>query len=176
MLSLLFHQKSHHQNHLFLQFLIKYVINDVKPHCRIYILYFWLSHQDSIPAHLSIEDERETVSCVPSSLTQLAMQDDSCASHKAQNAFGRGDVMFGVAFKEGKLVVHECKCRDLAATKTKYYYIKTYLLPDKTKKSKQKTDVKRKNPEYNVFMKVHLVCMLLHYFITVFVLYSYNIK
>ena len=79
--------------------------------------------------------------------------------------------MFGVTFKEGELVVHLCKCRDLEATKTKGYYIKTYVLPDKTKESKQKTGIKRKtiNPEYNAFMKVQLVCMLLHYFTTVFV-------
>ena len=122
---------------------------------------------------MSIEDTRETVSCVPSLLTQSVTQDDSCSGHKAQNAFGRGDVLFGVAFKEGEMVLHVCKCRDLVATKTKGYYIKTYLLPDKTKKSKQKTDVKRKtiNPEYNAFLKVHLVCILLHYFITVFVLF-----
>ena len=89
--------------------------------------------------------------------------------HKARNAFCRGDMMFGVAFKEGELV-HVCKCRDLAATKTKGYYIKTYLLPDKNKQSKQKTDVKWKtiNLEYNAFMKVHLLHMLLNCFIPVF--------
>ena len=99
------------------------------------------------------------------------MLDESCAGQKDQNAHGRGDVMFGVAFKEGELVVHLCKCRGLEATETKGYYIKTYLLPDKTKESKQKTDVKRKtiNPQFNAFMKVQLACILLHYFTTVFV-------
>ena len=132
---------------------------------------FYLSLQDSLPDHLSIEDARETVSCVPSSLIRSSMLDESCVVRKDQNAHGRGDVMFGVAFKEGELVVHLCKCRGLEATKSKGYYIKTYLLPDKTKESKQKTDIKRKtiNPEFNAFMKVHLVCMLLHYFTTVFV-------
>ena len=101
--------------------------------CRIYILCFWLSLQDSLLDHLSIEDARETVSCVPSSLIRSSKQNKSCAGHKAQNAFGRGDVLFGVAFKEGEMVLHVCKCRDLVATKTKGYYIKTYLLPDKTK-------------------------------------------
>ena len=88
--------------------------------------------------------------------------------------------MFGVTFKEGELVVHVCKCRDLAATKSKGYYIKTYLLPDQNKQSKQKTDVKRRTncPEYNAFMKVHSVHMLLHYFIpvSVFVLFQYKMK
>ena len=145
--------------------------NDVWTSIQIYILCLWLSLQDSIPDHLSIEDVRETVSCVPSSLIRSSMLDESCAVRKDQNVHGRGDVMFGVTFKEGELVVHLSKCRSLEATKTKGYYIKTYLLPDKTKQSKQKTDVKRKtiNPEYNAFMKVHLVCVLLHYFTTVFV-------
>ena len=141
--------------------------------CRIYILCFWLSLQDSLQDHSSIEDERETVSCISSSLIRSSKQDESWDGHKAQNTYGRGDVIFGVTFKEGEMVVHECNCRDLVATKTKGYYIKTYLFPDKAKKSKQKTDVKRKtiNPEYNAFLKVHLVCMLLHYFITAFVLF-----
>ena len=78
--------------------------------------------------------------------------------------------MFGVAFKEGELVVHVCKCRDLADNKSKGYYIKTYLLPDKSKQSKQKTDVKRRTIclEYNAFMKVYSVHMLVHYFIPFF--------
>ena len=78
--------------------------------------------------------------------------------------------MFGVAIKEGKLVVHVCKCRDLAANKSKGYYIKPYFLPDKSKQLKRKTDVKRRTicPEYNVFIKVYSVHMLLHYFIPVF--------
>ena len=136
-----------------------------------YILCLWLSLQDSLPDHLSIEDERETVSCVPSSLIPSSMLDESCVGRKDQNAHGRGDVMFGVTFNEGELVVHLCKCRGLEATKSKGYYIKTYLLPDKTKESKQKTDIKRKtiNPEFNAFMKVQLACMLLHYFTTIFV-------
>ena len=54
-----------------------------------------MSHQDSLPDYLSIEDERETVSIVPSSLSQSAMQDDSCAGNKVKNAFVRGD---GVTF------------------------------------------------------------------------------
>ena len=56
------------------------------------------SVQDYLADHLSIEDERETVSCIPSSLTLSGTQDDSCGDHKSQTTFGRGDVMFGVAF------------------------------------------------------------------------------
>ena len=67
--------------------------------CRIYILCFWLSLQDSLQDHLSIEDERETVSCVPSSLIRSSKRDESCASHKAQNAYGGGDVWH--TFNEG---------------------------------------------------------------------------
>ena len=78
--------------------------------------------------------------------------------------------MFGIAIKEGKLVVHMCKCRDLAANKSKGYYIKTYFSPDKSKQSKRKNDVKKRTIclEYNAFMKVYSVHMLLHYFIPVF--------
>ena len=93
---------------------------------------------------MSGEDANDTVSCVPSSLPQSQVLDNSCAHYKAQDDFGRGDVMFGVTFIEGELVVHVCRCRDLAAIKTRGYYIKTYLLPDKTKKLKQKTDVIKK--------------------------------
>ena len=57
-----------------------------------------LSLQDYLADHLSIEDEREKVSSVPSSLSQSATKDDSCAGHKVQNAFGSGGVMFGVTF------------------------------------------------------------------------------
>ena len=88
--------------------------------------------------------------------------------------------MFRVAFKEGELVVHVCKCRDLAANKSKGYYIKTYLLPDNSKQSKRKTEVKRRTIclEYNAFMKVYSVHMLLHnlYPFSVFVHFQYKIK
>ena len=57
-----------------------------------------MSLQDSLPDYLSIEDKRERVSIVHSSISQSATQDDSCAGHKVKNAFGRGDVMFGVTF------------------------------------------------------------------------------
>ena len=78
--------------------------------------------------------------------------------------------MFGFAFNEGELVVHVCKCRALVANKSKGYYIKTYLLPDKSNQLKRKTDFKRRTicPEYNAFMKVSSVHMLLQYFIPVF--------
>ena len=55
-----------------------------------------------MPDHLLIEDERETVSIVPSSIPQSATQDDSCAGHKVQNAFGCGDVLLGVTFNPAR--------------------------------------------------------------------------
>ena len=65
-----------------------------------------------------------------------------------------------------------CNCRDLVDQDQVLHY-QDLSLARLNQKLKQETDVKRKtiNPEYNAFLKVHLVCMLLHYFITVFVLF-----
>ena len=67
-----------------------------------------MSLQDYLADHLSIEDEREKVSSVPSSLSQSATQDDSCAGHKVQNAFGSGDVIFGVTFNPAGQIKMTC--------------------------------------------------------------------
>ena len=72
-----------------------------------------------------------------------------------------GEVRFGVFYKEGQLVVHVSRARGLAAADSNGLsdpYIKTYLLPDKSKHSKRKTSVKRKtlDPVYNETLKVSL--------------------
>ena len=70
-----------------------------------------------------------------------------------------GDVMVGVYHKSGQLYIHVERARGLAATDSNGYsdpYIKTYLLPDKAKHTKQKTSVKKKtlDPVYNETLKV----------------------
>ena len=73
-----------------------------------------------------------------------------------------GEVLFGVHYKSGHLLVHVNKAKELAAADSNGYsdpYIKTYLLPDKSKHSKKKTDVKKKTlfPVYNETLKVRAI-------------------
>ena len=65
-----------------------------------------------------------------------------------------GEVLVGVYYENNELRVHVDRARGLAAANSKGYsnpYIKTYLLPDKAKHTKQKTAVKKKtlDPVYN---------------------------
>ena len=73
-----------------------------------------------------------------------------------------GEVRFGVFYKDGQLVVHVSRARGLAAADSNGLsdpYIKTYLLPDKSKHSKRKTSVKKKtlDPVYNETLKVGIL-------------------
>lgn len=70
-----------------------------------------------------------------------------------------GDLLFGVYYKSGQLVVHIDRARGLAAADSNGLsdpYVKTYLLPDKNKNTKKKTEIKKKtlNPVYNHTIKV----------------------
>ena len=72
-----------------------------------------------------------------------------------------GKVLLGVWHKEGQLFVRVTKAMGIAAAKKNGVsdpYIKTYLLPDKTKQSKRKTSIQKKtlNPCYNEILKVGL--------------------
>lgn len=70
-----------------------------------------------------------------------------------------GEVLFGVSYKNGHLLVHIDRAQDLAAADSNGHsdpYVKTYLLPDKSKNTKKKTDVKKRtlNPVYDLTIKV----------------------
>ena len=70
-----------------------------------------------------------------------------------------GEVLLGVWHKDNQLFIRIAKAKGLAAAKssgTSDPYIKTYLLPDRTKHTKRKTGVQRKtlNPVYNEILKV----------------------
>ena len=94
----------------------------------------------------------------------------SCSSTSSltsvySEAGGKGDcditgaVLLGVSYKDGHLHVHIHRASGLAAADNNGYsnpYIKTYLLPDKDRHTKQKTSVKKKtlDPVYNETLKV----------------------
>ena len=76
-----------------------------------------------------------------------------------------GEVLVGVYYKSGQLHIHVDRARGLAAADSNGYsdpYIKTYLLPDKAKHTKQKTSVKKKtlDPVYNETLKVCIDTLL----------------
>lgn len=70
-----------------------------------------------------------------------------------------GKVLVGLWHKNETLFVHVVMARGLAGAKAGGLsdpYVKTYLLPDRTKYTKRKTAILRKtnNPEYNETLKV----------------------
>ena len=70
-----------------------------------------------------------------------------------------GKVLVGMWFKDDILFVKVVRAKGLAAVKSNGVsdpYIKTYLLPDKTKHTKRKTGIQRTttSPEYNEIFKV----------------------
>ena len=81
--------------------------------------------------------------------------------HKKTTYDITGEVLVGVYYKSGQLHIHVERARGLAAADSNGYsdpYIKTYLLPDKAKHTKQKTSIKKKtlNPVYNETLRVSL--------------------
>jgi synaptotagmin-like protein len=77
----------------------------------------------------------------------------SIHSAYSDNETGRGDyditgeIQIGIVYKGGKLLVHVNRARGLAAADSNGFsdpYVKTYLLPDRSKHSKRKTNVQRK--------------------------------
>ena len=75
-----------------------------------------------------------------------------------------GEVLVGVEYKDRQLMIHVNRAKGLAAADKNGFsdpYVKTYLLPDKTKHSKKKTGIKRKtlDPVYNETLKVCHLCV-----------------
>ena len=70
-----------------------------------------------------------------------------------------GEVLVGVFYKDSHLHIHIERARGLAAANSNGCsnpYVKTYLLPDVTKQTKQKTAIKKKtlDPVYNETLSV----------------------
>ena len=79
-----------------------------------------------------------------------------------------GEVLVGVYYRGNQLHVHVDRARGLAAADSNGYsdpYIKTYLLPDKAKHTKQKTSIKKKtlDPVYNETLKVGEILAIFNY-------------
>ena len=80
-----------------------------------------------------------------------------------------GEVLVGVYYKNSQLHIHVERARGLAAADSNGYsnpYIKTYLLPDKAKHTKQKTSIKKKTlePVYNEELFVSLSLFFIRLF------------
>ncbi len=89
-----------------------------------------------------------------SSVTSIYSADGGKGSYRIS-----GEVRIGVWLKKDLLFVRVVKARGLAAAKSGGVsdpYVKTYLLPDRSKHTKRKTGIQRKtiNPEYNEILKV----------------------
>ena len=74
----------------------------------------------------------------------------------------------GVYYRGNQLHVHVDRARGLAAADSNGYsdpYVKTYLLPDKAKHTKQKTSIKKKtlDPVYNETLKVGEILTIFNY-------------
>uniref|UniRef100_A0A672R731 Synaptotagmin-like protein 1 n=1 Tax=Sinocyclocheilus grahami TaxID=75366 RepID=A0A672R731_SINGR len=98
-----------------------------------------------------------------SSLTSHHMMNGSLMSLYSVGDFGdvvvSGQILFSLQYdvKKEELHVHIIRCQDLAPARKNRSdpYVKVYLLPDNTSRSKKKTAVKRKtlNPVYDETMK-----------------------
>ena len=79
-----------------------------------------------------------------------------------------GEVLVGMYYKDSYLHIHVERARRLAAANSNGWsnpYVKTYLLPDKAKQTKQKTSVKKKtlDPIYNETLSVRSMMHVVHH-------------
>uniref|UniRef100_A0A0K2TY91 C2 domain-containing protein n=1 Tax=Lepeophtheirus salmonis TaxID=72036 RepID=A0A0K2TY91_LEPSM len=102
------------------------------------------------------------------SLSNLGVRSESMASvySQGEGRYGtvvvRGDVEFGIHYRNGALEIAVKQCKDLAAVDIKRNrsdpYVKVYLLPDKSKSGKRKTKVKKHtlNPVFDEILKYQI--------------------
>ncbi len=124
-----------------------------------------------IPEELSSEsssaEEEEEIPAVKrlSSATSRSMESLGSAISMYSAMGGRGDyaitgrLKIGLWYKDRILYVRVVRAEGLAGAKSGGLsdpYVKTYLLPDRSKLTKRKTGIQRKtlNPEYNEVLKV----------------------
>ena len=89
-----------------------------------------------------------------SSVTSIYSADAGTGNYRIS-----GKIQLGVWYKNDLLYVRVVRAKGLAAAKSGEEsdpYVKTYLLPDKSKHTKRKTGIQRKttNPEFNEVLKV----------------------
>ena len=80
-----------------------------------------------------------------------------------------GEIQFGVDYnyRTSTLEISIRQCKDLAAADTKHHrsdpYVKTYLLPDKTRGGKRKTKVKKStlSPVFDESLRVRVFLFIL---------------
>ena len=113
------------------------------------------------------EEEEEAVTNLPKPTLDYLKRSESIGSmtsmYSASCGKGNyditGEILVGVWYKNDQLYVRVTKAKGLAGAKksgTSDPYVKSYLLPDRSKKSKRKTGIVRKttSPVYNELLKV----------------------
>ncbi|XP_048236631.1 synaptotagmin-like protein 2 isoform X3 [Haliotis rufescens] len=108
---------------------------------------------DLVASHKSIGSLRGSRGNLHSSLTDSRESLYSVYSDAGEINFGNipatGEILFGLDYnyKTGALEIHIKQCKDIAPVDTKRNrsdpYVKTYLLPDKTRSGKRKTKIKK---------------------------------
>ena len=132
----------------------------------IIIIIIIMSSSTSADIEVQQSEEHLNCQCIEESLNSTG----SVSSFGSQTsvysgAGGKGDyditgeVLMGVYYKSNQLYIHIERARGLAAAKSNGYsnpYIKTYLLSDKAKHTKKKTNVKKEtlDPVYNETLSV----------------------
>lgn len=103
--------------------------------------------ESTTPDGLLTEEER----------TQNVTLNETNSLHRKDDIMG--ELLVGVFYKNDELHIHINQARGLVSADINGYsdpYVKTYLLPDKHKQTKQKTSIKKKtlDPVYNETLKV----------------------